>query len=191
MNQNTSANLLNERSEKSNYGRQATAAAYCAKCGKPIYSEDEMYTVSDGEYENKCICRECCSELLEENVAFLKGQKIGIILTLVATGIGVLIGILIGVAEKNAIVALIAALWLGSFWSWVRNVISGWWNNPEGRSFAGFIGAFIGAALVAPVITVRNIINGIKNLNYTKKAIEIDSKALAETKEFADTSKAA
>ena len=62
--------------------------------------------------------------------------------------------------------------------------IGGWWNNPAGRTFAGFVGACIGGLLVAPVITVVKIVRCIIYLIRTSKFIKEDSEALVQMKDY-------
>ena len=52
------------------------AVARCARCGKYICKDcAEAYTVTDGEYANKCLCFDCCEQLVAENVAELTKTK--------------------------------------------------------------------------------------------------------------------
>ena len=71
------------------------AAARCARCGKYICKDcAEAYGVSSGEYAGKCLCFDCCEELVSQNVAELTRNKEKIkaqfITSLVGIGIGFL-----------------------------------------------------------------------------------------------------
>ena len=160
------------------------AAGQCARCGKYICRDCvEAYTVTDGEYANQCLCYDCCQELVADNVAQLKKQKGKIIALFVATIIGVIIGAAIG-AEGGAGVAIFCALWIGSFWNWIKSSVSGWWNNPAGRSLAGFVGSCIGAGIIAPIMTIKKIIQCIIYLSKTSKFIQEDSEALVQMRDY-------
>ena len=55
------------------------AAAQCARCGKYICKDcAEAYGVTSGEYAGKCLCYDCCQEIVSENVELLKKQKTSI-----------------------------------------------------------------------------------------------------------------
>lgn len=162
------------------------AAAQCARCGKYICKDcAEAYTVSSGEYENKCLCFDCCQALVAENVELLKKQKTQIIKIGVITLIGMIAGLVVFCgAGAPALVVIIGMLWFGSFGMWVKNSFLGWWNNPAGRSLPGFIGACLGGAVVAPFKTIVKIVQCVKYWISTSKYIEEDSEAIEQMREY-------
>ena len=162
------------------------AAAQCARCGKYICKDcAEAYTVSSGEYENKCLCFDCCQALVAENVELLKKQKTQIIKIGVITLIGMIAGLVVFCgAGAPALAVFIGMLWFGSFGMWVKNSFLGWRNNPAGRSLPGFIGACLGGAVVAPFKTIIKIVQCVKYWISTSKYIEEDSEALEQMREY-------
>ena len=166
------------------------AAGQCVRCGKYICRDCvEAYTVTAGEYANQCLCYDCCQQLVSENVTLLKKQKTKITALFITTIIGMLFGLGIGISSENAIVTIFCMLWIGSFWNWIKSAVSGWWNNPQGRSAAGFVGACIGAGLVAPFMTIKKIIDCIRFLKSTSTAIEDDTNALAQMRDYMEYTK--
>ena len=95
-----------------------------------------------------------------------------------------LVGLGMFAESGSAIVTIIGMLWMGSFWTWLKSSVSGWWHAPEGPSIAGFIGSCLGAALVAPFMTAKKIFNCITYLKNTSTAIEEDSRALAQMRDY-------
>ena len=160
------------------------AAGQCARCGKYICKDCvEAYTVNSGDYANQCLCYDCCQALVSENVTELKKQKGKIIGLFVATIIGMIIGAAVG-ASGGGVAAIFCMLWFGSFWTWIKSSVSGWWNNPMGRSLAGFIGACIGGLIIAPIKTIIKVVQCITHLIKTSKFIEEDSAALVQMREY-------
>jgi ribosomal protein L40E len=161
------------------------AVAQCARCGKYICKDcAEAYTVGAGEYANQCLCYDCCQALVAENVDILKKQKTKIITTFVVTIIGMIIGAALFSETGSAVGIIFGMLWIGSFWVWIKSSVSGWWNNSAGRSLAGFIGACIGGAIIAPINTIIKIVQCIKYLISTSKSIEEDSAALQQMTDY-------
>ena len=159
------------------------AAGQCARCGKYICRDCvEAYTVTDGEYANQCLCYDCCQDLVAENVSTLKKQKGKIIALFVATIIGMVIGAMF--FSESTAAGFICMFWFGSFWWWIKNTVSAWWNNPAGRSFAGFIGAGIGGLIIAPIKTIIKVVQCIVYLSKTSKFIKEDSEALVQMREY-------
>lgn len=161
------------------------AVTQCARCGKYICRDcAEAYTVSGGEYANKSLCYDCCQEMVADNVVQLKKQKGKIIALFVATIIGMIIGAALFSETGSAIGIIFGMLWIGSFWTWVKSSVGGWWNNPAGRSLGGFIGACIGGAIIAPIKTVIKIVQCITYLIKTSKFIAEDTVALQNMKDY-------
>ncbi len=166
------------------YHKDEPAVAQCARCGKYICQDCfDNYQVTDGEYAGQALCYDCCQQLVSENVAELKKQKGKITALFVATIIGMLIGLGVG-ADGGAGAAFFCMLWFGSFWTWVKSTLSGWWNAPGGPSVAGFIGAGIGGLIIAPIKTIQKVIQCITYLTRTSKFIESDSEALRQMQDY-------
>ena len=73
------------------------AVARCARCGKYICKDcAEAYTVTSGEYANKCLCFDCCEQLVAENVAELTKNKNKIKGQFILQLIGMVIGFIYG-----------------------------------------------------------------------------------------------
>lgn len=160
------------------------AAAQCARCGKYICKDcAEAYAVSSGEYAHQCLCYDCCQALVAENIKTLKKQKAKIITTFIVTLIGMIIGAAL-FSGAGALGIIFGMLWIGSFWVWVKSSFLGWWNNPAGRSLAGFIGACLGGAIIAPFKTIIKIVQCIKYLIRTSKFIKEDSAALQQMADY-------
>lgn len=160
------------------------AAGQCARCGKYICQDCvDAYTVTSGEYANRCLCYDCCQTLVSENVAELKKQKYKITALFIATIIGMIIGASIG-SDKGIGGIIFFMLWFGSLWAWIKYSVSGWWNNPAGRSLTGFVGACLGVLIIAPFMTIRKIVQCISYLVKTSKFIEEDTEALARMTEY-------
>ena len=141
------------------YHNDEPAVAQCVKCGKYLCKDCfDSYGVAIGEYAGQALCYDCTQELVAQNVSELKSQKGKIIGLFVATIIGMLIGLGVG-SSGGAGAAIFCMLWFGSFWTWVKSAVSGWWNNPAGRSLAGFIGACIGGLVIAPIKTIIKVVD--------------------------------
>ena len=161
------------------------ATAQCARCGNYVCEDcAEAYTVIDGEYAKKVLCYDCCEELVSENVEVLKKQKSSIAGTILVTIIGAIGCGIFFAAEAGAFWMLFGMLWIGSFGTWVKNAISGWRRASGGPTIAGFFGSCLGAALVAPFITAKKIIQGLIYLVKTEKALKNDSEALKQMKDY-------
>lgn len=161
------------------------AVAECVRCGSYVCEDcAQMYTVIDGEYAGRILCYDCCKTILSENVDILKKQKSSIIMTFVITGIGMLFGLGLFSTTDSGWAMLFGMLWIGSFWTWLKNAITYWWHAPGGRSIGGFIGSCIGAGLVAPIFTVKKLIECIVYLNKTSQAIKSGTEALNLMKDY-------
>lgn len=160
------------------------AVGSCARCHNDICEDcAEVYTLAAGEYANQSLCFNCCKGLVAENVVVLQKQKTKIITTFVLTLIGVIFGAIL-FSGSSAFGVIFGMLWVGSFWVWVKNSFSGWWNDPNGRSLGGFIGSCLGSAIIAPFHTIIKIINCIRYLISTSKFIEEDQAALRSIEDY-------
>ena len=165
------------------YHQGEPAVAQCARCGKLICQDCfDSYGVNDNDeqYGGRTLCYVCTKELVADNVKTLKKQKAKIIVLFVATLIGMLIGA--SFFTMSPIAGVICMFWFGSFWAWIKNTISIWWNNA--RSFWGFIGAGIGGLIIAPYITIRKIVECVIYMVKTSKFIECDKSALQEMSDY-------
>lgn len=161
------------------------ATGMCARCGKYVCNECiENFAVNSGEFADKCLCYDCWHQIVTDNIANLRKQRSSVIVLLVATAIGMIIGLVIGIYSGSWVFTIFATLWIGSFWSWIKGGFSGWWNNPRGRSAAGFLGAFIGSGLVAPILTIKRIIMGIADLVKISNSIRSDSAAISQMRDY-------
>ena len=160
------------------------AAGQCARCGKNICQDCvDNYTVISGEYANQCLCYDCCEQIVSENVVALKKQRRNIITLFAATLVGMLIGLAIG-SGGGPVVAIFCMLWFGSFWNWIKNSVLAWWNNPQGRSYEGFVGPAIIYLFIAPFKTMMKLIDCIRFWIRTQHAIENDTASLAQMAEY-------
>ena len=162
------------------------AVAQCARCGSYVCKDcADVYTLTDGEYANKVLCYDCCEQLVAENVELLKKQKSSIASMIFITALGMTFGFFIFFgAGAGTLWTLFGMLWIGSFGTWVKNAVSAWWRAPGGPSIVGFLGACVGAALVAPFMTAQKIIQGLIYLTKTEKALKTDSEALVQMKDY-------
>ena len=162
----------------------APAVDRCARCGHYVCQDcAEAYTVISGEYKGQILCYDCCQTLVSENIQLLKKQRISIWVTFILTLVGMVIGLSMG-SESGTGMMIFGMLWIGSFWTWIKNSISGWWHAPGGPTIAGFIGSCLGAGLVAPIITIRKIIQCIVYLWKTSNSIKDDSEALQQMRDY-------
>ena len=166
------------------------AVAQCARCGSYVCEDcAEAYTVTGGEYANQVLCYDCCQAIVSENVELLKKQKGSIMTTFIITLVGMFIGLALFADSGSGVAMIFGMLWIGSFWSWIKNSVSGWWHAPGGPTIAGFVGSCIGAGIVAPIITARKIIECIVYLRRTSNSIKEDSECLQQMKDYMEYTK--
>lgn len=73
------------------------AAGRCARCGKYICQDCvEAYGVSAGEYAGKCLCFDCCEQIVADNVAELTRNKNTIKGQFILQIVGMIIGLIVG-----------------------------------------------------------------------------------------------
>lgn len=73
------------------------AAGRCARCGKYICQDCvEAYGVSAGEYAGKCLCFDCCEQIVADNVAELTRNKNTIKGQFILQIVGMVIGLIVG-----------------------------------------------------------------------------------------------
>lgn len=159
------------------------ATAHCSRCSSPLCKDcAETYRLKTSEYAKRCVCYDCCKTLVEENIQTLKQFNQKNLQLIAATGVGMIIGFIIGISRGSFGLGLICALWFGSAWFLIRNVILVWWRS--GRSLAGFCGAVCGGLITAPFITAFKIIRNLSFYFHNAKCIREDSEALQQMHDY-------
>ena len=177
------------------------AVARCARCGKYICKDcAEAYTVTDGEYANKCLCFDCCEQLVAENVAELTKNKNKIkgqfILQIIGMVIGFIYGMSAGISSGDFgggfVAGLIFACIGGVFLSALKAFGSLTWEAIK-IAFAGQFGILTVLSIIFQiivivfkciVITVSNTIQYIIYLKKTQGFIESDTTALQQMRDY-------
>jgi len=145
--------------------------------------------VTIGEYANKCLCYDCCQQLVAENLTLLEQNKSKIRSIYIMTIIGMIIGGVLGIAA-GPIGVIIFALIGGCFWTflkgWFKRLFHGWAGGGFSLVsfvFALFIGLFI-EMFLSIYRTIRKIIDCRKYSAQTANAIEEDSRALQNMRDY-------
>ena len=177
------------------------AAARCARCGKYICKDcAEAYGVTSGEYAGKCLCFDCCQELVAQNVDELTRNKKKIrnqfILQLIGMVIGFIYGISMGISSGEAGAAFAGALIFagigGVFLSALKAFASLMWDAIK-IAFSGEFGiitifSLIINSMIIVVkciwVTITKTIYYIKYLRQTSGFIEEDSAALQQMRDY-------
>ena len=177
------------------------AAARCVRCGKFICKDcAEAYGVTSGEYRGKCLCFDCCEQMVEENIAELTMNKNIIkkqfILQVIGMAIGFIFGMDIGVSfggVGNAfLVALVVACIGGVFLSALKVIGSLTWEAIK-IAFAGEFGVITVVVLFFSILfiiakciwrTTTNTIYYIVYLKRTAGFIEADASALNQMRDY-------
>jgi len=178
------------------------AAAQCARCGKYICKDcSEAYGVISGEYAGKCLCYDCCQELVSQNVEELTRNKQKIktqfIISLVGMAIGFLLGFAAGISEGNFLVGLFGGLLYacigGVFLTAVKMYFQSMWEaiklcfSGEGGWISAIVFLLIQSFVIAFKCIVGTVSNTIYYINYLKKTsgfIEEDSAALQQMRDY-------
>lgn len=181
---------------------QEPAVAKCARCGKYICKDcSEAYGVTAGEYAGKCLCFDCCEELVAQNVQELtqNKQKIKTQFTISIVGmvIGFLLGFIGGLSGGGFFVGLFGGLFYacvgGVFLSTMKIYFVSIWEaiklcfSGEGGWIAALFFLFIQAFVIAFKCIVGTVSNTIFYINYLKKTsgfIEEDSAALQQMRDY-------
>lgn len=177
------------------------AVARCARCGKYICKDcAEAYTVTGGEYANKCLCFDCCEQLVAENVAELTKNKNKIkgqfILQLIGMVIGFIYGMGAGITSGDIgggfLAGLICACIGGVFLSALKAFGSLTWEAIK-IAFSGNFGVLTVISIIFQIIvivfksiwiTISNTIQYILYLKRTQGFIESDSAALQQMRDY-------
>lgn len=178
------------------------AVAQCARCGKYICKDcSEAYGVVSGEYAGKCLCFDCCEELVSQNVAELtqnkKKIKTQFIISLIGIVIGFLAGLSAGIAEGNFFggigIGLFYACIGGVFLSALKMYLVSIWEaikmcfSGEGGWISAIVFLLIQCFVIAFKCIVGTVSNTIYYINYLKKTsgfIEQDSAALQQMRDY-------
>lgn len=163
------------------YHRDEPPVAKCACCGKFICQDCfDSYGVSEGEYAGQALCYDCTKDLVADNVRELKKQKRKIIALFIATMIGMGFGAMF--FSESTVAGFICMFWFGSFWYLLKNVFVTWWRGRRG--LPEFIGAVLGSTLIAPIVTIKKVIECIVFWIRTAKFIKNDSEALQQMTDY-------
>ena len=177
------------------------AVAQCARCGKYICKDcAEAYSVSAGEYAGKCLCYDCCQELVAANVADLnanlkkiKGQ---FILRIIGMVIGFIYGLAAGISSGSILGALVTALICacigGVFLSALKAFGSLTWEAIK-IALQGQFGILTVFSIIFQIIVIifkfiaATVINTFYYINYIRETqgfIESDSAALEQMRSY-------
>lgn len=178
------------------------AVAGCARCGKYVCKDcAEAYGVVSGEYAGKCLCFDCCQELVAQNVRDLTVNKNKIktqfILSIIGMVIGFVLGMSAGITSGSIGVGLLAGIiyaciggvfltalkmYLLSMWEAIKMCFSG-----KGGWIAALIFIMIQGVVIAVKCIIATISNTIYYINYLKRTsgfIEEDSAALQQMRDY-------
>ncbi len=176
------------------------AVARCARCGKYICKDcAEAYGVAIGEYAGKCLCYDCCEEIVADNVAELTCNKNTIkgqfILQIVGMVIGFIFGFAGGIAGGfgSALgLGFICACIGGVFLSALKAFGSLTWEAIK-IAFAGQFGWFTILSIFFRIIvivfkciwiTLSQTVQYIIYLKKTSGFIESDSQCLQQMRDY-------
>lgn len=169
------------------------AAAKCVRCGKYICKDCvEAYGVTSGKYAGKCLCFDCCQELVAQNVDELTRNKEKIKGQFILQIVGMVIGFIIGVSSGGFLGALLCACIGGVFlravkayFSLLGEAIKIAFNNQFGIvTVLSIIWQCIVIVGKCVYITVSNTIYYIQYLKRTSGLIEQDSAALQQMRDY-------
>jgi len=178
-----------------------SAAGRCARCGKYICKDCvEAYGVSLGEYAGKCLCYDCCEEIVANNVAELTRNKNKIkgqfILQIIGMVIGFILGIAMGLESGDfgsAFVAgLVCACIGGVFLSALKAFGSLAWEAIK-IAFSGQFGWLTILSIIFQIIaivfkciwiTLSSTVQYIIYLKKTSGFIDSDSAALQQMRDY-------
>lgn len=177
------------------------AAGRCARCGKYICKDCvEAYGVSAGEYAGKCLCFDCCQELVAQNVEELKRNKKVIrnqfILQIIGMVIGFIFGMFYGIGSGGVGIGIFAGLVYacigGVFLSALKAFFSLTWDAIK-VALSGNFGLMTVLSIMWNTIvivfkciwvTLSNTVQYIIYLKKTSGFIEEDTAALQQMRDY-------
>lgn len=178
------------------------AVAQCARCGKYICKDcSEAYGVVSGEYAGKCLCFDCCEELVSQNVEELTRNKKKIKTQFIISLIGIVIGFFAGVSAGIAEGSFLGGIGIGLFYACIGGVflsamkmyfVSIWEAiklcfSGEGGWIAAIFFLLVQCVIIAFKCIVGTVSNTIYYINYLKKTsgfIESDTAALQQMRDY-------
>ena len=168
------------------YHTMEPAVVQCARCGKPICRDcAEAYGVTAGDFAGMCLCYDCCTSLVADNLKLLKQQKRQILTTFILTIVGILVGLAVSASSETPAVIIVVSLWFGSFWVWFKTSILAFFSKANSKTNGSFFwGAVIGGLITAPFKTVIKLIRCIVYLRRTSSAVADDTDALEQMKDY-------
>ena len=176
--------------------------AKCARCGKYICKDcSEAYGVTAGEYAGKCLCFDCCEELVAQNVEELTRNKQKIktqfTISIIGMAVGFLLGLISGIEEGSFFGGIFMGLFFacigGVFLSAMKMYFQSMWEaiklcfSGEGGWIAAIVFILVRAVVIAFQCIVGTVTNTIYYINYLKKTsgfIEEDSAALQQMRDY-------
>ena len=177
------------------------AVARCARCGKYICKDcSEAYGVIDGEYAGKCLCFDCCEQIVADNVAELTKNKEKIKGQFILQIVGMVIGFICGIESAfttgdfagGFVAGLICACIGGVFLSALKAFAVLTWEAIK-IAFSGNFGWLTVLSLLFSVVvvvfkciwlTISNTIQYILYLKRTQGFIESDTAALQQMRDY-------
>lgn len=172
------------------------AVAQCAKCGKSVCKDcADSYRVISGEFANRVLCYDCCSQIVSDNVNMLNQNKKKIWISIVLMAIGALIGMAYSLSIDDPVMMVFFVPLGAVFFNFVKDffrsigqsfrVIGETGNELVGIIFFVFklIYLFFKCIVVAVIKLIQNIIYLVK----TSHAAESDSECLRQMQEYMNT----
>ena len=177
------------------------AAGRCARCGKYICKDcAEAYGVTSGEYAGKCLCFDCCQEIVQQNVDELTKNKNTIKMQFILQIVGMVIGFIFGMSlgmesgdvGSGFVAGLVCACIGGVFLSAMKAFFSLTWEAIK-IAFSGNFGWLTVLSIIFQIIvivfkciwvTLSNTVQYIIYLKKTSGFIEEDSAALQQMRDY-------
>lgn len=169
------------------------AVAQCAKCGKSVCKDcADSYRVISGEFANRVLCYDCCSQIVSVNVNMLNQNKKKIWISIVLMAIGALIGMAYSLSIDDPVMMVFFVPLGAVFFNFVKDffrsigqsfrVIGETGNELVGIIFFIFklMYLFFKCIVVAVIKLIQNIIYLVK----TSHAAESDSECLRQMQDY-------
>lgn len=172
-----------------NCGLHRTREEYtkCANCGAPIC--EECYEMFYNKYEDKHLCENCFTELINKEFIHNKAFKKQTLLELTYIGVGIVLGLIIGASiymPNHSIATLCTMILLpfvlGSLYTGIM------WVNAKayGAGLLTRILLFVFMIAFSPIVTVYRLITRIILVVRANKAITGDKYYFDNIKSFKD-----